>query len=452
MNNKKIMRYAMMLVIMLFAALSATAQNLHPKQDEKKGTWGYVDNSGKWVVKPKYSSAAEFKGSVGKVEKDGAIGFVDAKGKEVLKCKYSRVACSIEEKDYAIMAQEKNNPDKWLLFYPGQNAKFNYEVTKKIETDKGALLLKGDMSAAVFWSDPTAATVSIVLDKDGIITLFEKGGDFTKANQYYIYENSYKNPNNEEYLYSADGKLLFKARDIKTENNGFASFRKIDSDTTYYMSPERKIYKKIYSTGDEILAQSNDGDAIYLENSGMLIDRFERVIVVDYGYNDDNLKWSNGFYFFKDGKWGFNNGRYKILKYTTAGTKDKAPKWSYDGLKHIIYSVDEQNKHGILKEDGTVMIPCEYDSLSIMHAGGSGYIIKCHKGGKMLSYTWEWDKEYKQLTKLGEYDDIYRFRSYDFIVEKNGKKGVMAKTGKVLVPVRYCSIGLLVDAGSTGIR
>lgn len=44
MNNKKIMRYAMMLVIMLFAALSATAQNLHPKQDEKKGTWGYVDN------------------------------------------------------------------------------------------------------------------------------------------------------------------------------------------------------------------------------------------------------------------------------------------------------------------------------------------------------------------------------------------------------------------------
>lgn len=37
------------------------AQTLTPRQDSKKGTWGYVDGSDKWIVKPKYDSASAFR-------------------------------------------------------------------------------------------------------------------------------------------------------------------------------------------------------------------------------------------------------------------------------------------------------------------------------------------------------------------------------------------------------
>lgn len=43
-----------------FICSSAAAEGLTPKQDAKKGTWGYVNDQGKWAVKPKFESAAPF--------------------------------------------------------------------------------------------------------------------------------------------------------------------------------------------------------------------------------------------------------------------------------------------------------------------------------------------------------------------------------------------------------
>ena len=38
----------------------ATAEVLNIKQDEKKGTWGYVNEKDKWAIKPKYLMAENF--------------------------------------------------------------------------------------------------------------------------------------------------------------------------------------------------------------------------------------------------------------------------------------------------------------------------------------------------------------------------------------------------------
>ena len=69
MNNKNILQIFMMAVIMMVAVLPTTAQNLQPQQDGKTGTWGYVNNSGKWVVKPKYAAAEPFQDGVARVER-----------------------------------------------------------------------------------------------------------------------------------------------------------------------------------------------------------------------------------------------------------------------------------------------------------------------------------------------------------------------------------------------
>ncbi len=71
--------------LLLFSA-SLSAQNVSPKQDTKKGTWGYVFSTGKWAVKPKYESALPFEkfpdgSNVSKVTIKGLSGYVDENGK-----------------------------------------------------------------------------------------------------------------------------------------------------------------------------------------------------------------------------------------------------------------------------------------------------------------------------------------------------------------------------------
>lgn len=59
---------------------SATSQTLTPKQDEK-GKFGYVDQTGNWIVKAKYSEAGQFAGKYAYVKKNQNFGFIDNTGK-----------------------------------------------------------------------------------------------------------------------------------------------------------------------------------------------------------------------------------------------------------------------------------------------------------------------------------------------------------------------------------
>ena len=55
------MRKAIALMLALIVGASTLfSQNLTPQKDEKKGKWGYVDEQGKWKIKPKYDSAEPF--------------------------------------------------------------------------------------------------------------------------------------------------------------------------------------------------------------------------------------------------------------------------------------------------------------------------------------------------------------------------------------------------------
>lgn len=74
--------------LILSSQLSAIAQNVQPRQDAKKGTWGYSNAEGKWVLKPKFETASPFEKQPGDrllstVSAKGLIGFVDENGKLV---------------------------------------------------------------------------------------------------------------------------------------------------------------------------------------------------------------------------------------------------------------------------------------------------------------------------------------------------------------------------------
>ncbi|MCM1320398.1 MAG: WG repeat-containing protein [Muribaculaceae bacterium] len=77
---------AITIVVMAISVAYVSAQNLTPQQDTKKNTWGYVDASGSWAVKPKWDKAGSFSikpnGAVtAEVEAKDLKGFIDTTGK-----------------------------------------------------------------------------------------------------------------------------------------------------------------------------------------------------------------------------------------------------------------------------------------------------------------------------------------------------------------------------------
>ncbi|HHH76727.1 MAG TPA: WG repeat-containing protein [Phycisphaerae bacterium] len=54
------------------------------------GKYGYVDKTGKMVIKPAYERAKEFKQKLAAVRIDGKYGYIDPKGKVVIPAKYDR--------------------------------------------------------------------------------------------------------------------------------------------------------------------------------------------------------------------------------------------------------------------------------------------------------------------------------------------------------------------------
>ena len=54
----------------------------------KDNKYGYIDKTGKEIVKPKYDDAYEFSEDLARVQKDDKWGFIDKTGKEVIPIKY----------------------------------------------------------------------------------------------------------------------------------------------------------------------------------------------------------------------------------------------------------------------------------------------------------------------------------------------------------------------------
>lgn len=79
-----------LLLAVVFTCFAASAQDLIPDKNEK-GKWGYVDQSGSWVIKPKFEYAAQFENGRAKVGKDGKFGYIDYSGKEVIKIDFTEM-------------------------------------------------------------------------------------------------------------------------------------------------------------------------------------------------------------------------------------------------------------------------------------------------------------------------------------------------------------------------
>lgn len=140
------MKKIILILAGIVLCLAGGAQTLTPKQDAKKGKWGYVDASGKWAVKPKYDAAGPYERhqpgqSVAIVEEKGLKGFLNEAGKPLGDgIKYTEII--IEGANAPIVTLK--NGKKGILSYDGTYyVKPEIDAITPVGADGYVVMIKG---------------------------------------------------------------------------------------------------------------------------------------------------------------------------------------------------------------------------------------------------------------------------------------------------------------------
>jgi len=101
-------------------------------------------------------------------------------------------------------------------------------------------------------------------------------------------------------------------------------------------------------------------------------------------------------------------------------------------IKEDIYRVMKDSQVGIIKSDGTVVVPCVFNQVRNLDEDG---FIRVLKSGKAGLYHINGN-----IVIPAEYDQIWSFENDLAKVMKHGKLGYFNKTGEQVIPVEYQQI------------
>ena len=77
------------LLLFLFSSCAFAQENNSPRPIQQNGKWGYIDSTGKIVIKPQFVSAEEFSEGLAAIENEhGKHGFIDESGAIVIEPKF----------------------------------------------------------------------------------------------------------------------------------------------------------------------------------------------------------------------------------------------------------------------------------------------------------------------------------------------------------------------------
>lgn len=482
-------KYFIFIILILSFALCCEAQNLFP-QPNKKGIWGYVNEKGKYIIKPIYQSADQFTSNIGCVKMNGQYGFINTSGNTVIEFEYSEmhpsdnknfyigkkngdagfyiIALSSGNVDIKRYDNYSSNPDNG--FYPVVlDGKFGYINTY------GSLVVRADYIEKPIFS----ASGIAISHKDSGYGLIKK--DFTSIVP-------------EQYGY------------VRNLLNGYYIYG--DTDTTFGMvtdSGEIKFSCNKYS-GAKIIEGKNFIE-VNQDNKTSLLDLKGNIIVAEcnnYTISGEELTFSSGNTTEKinlasgsrainiNGKDIWTSGKATSIKYedpfvSWTDTAGKVHLMTAEGvvvfenfnnvtrLAKGFYSVENSGKYAVADASGKIcsdwcdgIIPIDDEYIQLVQMGSyqrSVCAIMRISNVKLVTgwdFAWVYTPKKNGLipVKLLKGDNLSRTNKTlkmmgdnFYIVEdpsegmypitdfKTKKMGIMTEDGKILVSPKYDEVG-----------
>ncbi|XOV66086.1 MAG: WG repeat-containing protein [Fluviicola sp.] len=169
-----------------------------------------------------------------------------------------------------------------------------------------------------------------------------------------------------------------------------------------------------------------------------------------YGYQS----YTNKLLIVKDAHIGLLNKSGKVIFppiYTTFQKADyvRSSELVIDGKNLKVFKDD---RCGLINQEGDVLIDFQYDDIRLVHDSTYLATVKrpkkeiTHHGNNYMNKGYEvkscvvFDRNFKQITKLEDYEYILYFNMLQLIVKRDGKFGLLNHLGEVIIPLEYESL------------
>lgn len=447
-----------LLMIAIVSTGAIFAKSVTPKQNDK-GKWGMVDNTGKWVAKAECTTIEPYKDGYYLMQKDG---------KKALDCKYKHEMLSAFG---YIFAQEADNSSKWQAWdkLADSGNKTSLKNVSIKHVNDTIQIISGEIGSSYISIENSKKYIQSIVD------LRRNGGQFsfltTKGGIAIIGVSSAKHLVGDIYACShqrgCDIYDLSTGKYIASVNSSALSqpmptdqtllVLPVDYYNNKYLSNTGKIYKDTLNRFD---MQENrliaDGKGKYglVDKTGRNIKipvEYDAIICDQGNYKrieNGSISNNDNYYLRKGSLWGIYASVNNSLKMLTECIY---PCSVEDGQKYIPFKYlryrEKQNKpwdacfvvmsngkSGILDNFGKEIVPCKYDNGSFSDNPRLGYL---YDNGKTIIYN----PIDKSLTtrKYSGYKRFIGAKSF-YLVEQNGKFGVVDDKDNLVLPIKYSQI------------
>lgn len=468
MKAKKIVAFALSMILMSGSAQAIVrstpfpegkglfAQGLIPVSQGEK--WGAVDQNGKTVIPVKYDSVGEFEYGLAVIIKDGKRGFVDANGKTYFSDEYDVISIegakdsqrilvgklskdgNIEKVGFADLSGKLVIPMKFDNANPFQK---DGMTAAQVGDKWGLINTKGDfvLKPAYEVMDQGTSMIDFVYNQP-----FDKTSGLTSVKQ-----------NGKWGYVDKTGKMVIKP--------SFTYAANFENDIAYVWQGEKK---GIIDTKGNYIIEAKYDDVIKLKdnskNYAYALVGDKKLVFLDK--NKKQVAQINDY---------INYSLYNIEKNIELG----------------MFTIEKDGKVGVSDIDNKVIIKPQYESLDIYQTGNikvvtldkkdqiidkTGKVIWTEKDGVKLqrkllgitsapdefTFVGEFHNDMANFTKdqktMGFVDKTYKivipedfewsdenflfsFFEPDYaVIKKNGKYGIIDRTGKIIVQPQYDSI------------
>lgn len=430
-------KYLISLAMLAFSASGTMAQTLIPDENNK-GKWGYVDQSGAVVVKYNYDHASAIVNGYARVGKNAKWGYIDSTGKEVLKPEYDEITTFIN----GVARVKKGNKYGFI------NTRMELVIPCKYTSvgsfnEKGLVWVLDGKKYGIYRNDG-----SVFLKPDykalGYFLPFEytyTANDLKDEKSYTDITHYQNDPSHHTFKAwnIVDAKLGDKLPD---DALGFwyssdAAFKKngvMDADGTELIRPGKYVkafypsdgYAKVitkertYASDDYNFLNISTGKLLLNDSPVYVWSFHDGVALAQYNYNAAGKPTTN-LNAVRSTKWYFIDTNGKRINTT-----------SYDNIfarNDGVYVVKRDNKYGMADAHGLEILAPEYASIM---AGVDGLFSASSDNAKYgyLNNKGEW-------AVLPQYD-MAAPGSHGYLpVRRNERWGFINNQGNILVPIIY---------------
>lgn len=457
------------LILLLAAAWGVEAQTLEPETD-KKGRWGYVDNSGRVVIKFKYDEAYPFEAGVAIVRKGDKMGFINQAGKPIGKLQYSVIEPYASGEYYLVaiggkMDTKKPKKNKTKMVGPEP---LNVGGTTRIPwlgAKWGICDSKGNVFAPAVYESVTDIINGLIYvckgGKYGILNMdgkefvkpqYKQIGTFNSQGFCWVADSDVDKSNfvkDKFGVLGRSGKLLVPAKYdfigafVETTENPYgyyAAGAKVLQYTPYSQLPvstapylwfsDKSLKAGIVDEQGNVIVPADKYTTVFAPTCGM-IPMIQKKKMGFYNIATKEFKETNPQYVYSAFSYDLSRVNIGGLYYfADKNLKQVSGQYAVAvGFSEGCCVVGNGGKYGVIDASGREVIPIQYQNAkSGFHEG----VLGVQKDGK-----WGFVDTAGEIAFSFEYETVGDFDKGFCSVSAGGKFGCMQRDGKLLLPMQW---------------